>query len=82
MRCAFDSLMLTKTEELKNRVEAKRHLLQARLAELKADTRSEAAEMRASIKKRLDEAEEAVKDGWDKLSDAVASKLNQWLDKD
>jgi hypothetical protein len=73
--------MLSKSDELKDRVEARRHMLQAKLSELKADTRKEAAEARDKIKNGLDELEDAVKDGWDNLSDSVRDKLNRWLDR-
>jgi hypothetical protein len=73
--------MLKKTDELKNRIEAKKHELQARLAELKADTKEDAASARDSIKQRLDELETALKDGWDNVTEAVAGKLNSWLDR-
>jgi len=73
--------MITKADELKDRIEARRHLLQAKLAELKADTRHEAAAAHDKIKKGLDELEDAMKDGWDSMSDALRTKLNSWLDR-
>lgn len=73
--------MTTSIEELKHRVEARRHLLQARLAELEADTRHEAGVLRAKITVGLDELHDALKDGWDKVSDGVRSKLDAWLAK-
>ncbi len=74
--------MLNKSDELKDRIDAKRHELSARLSELKADTRHEAAEARDKIKARLDEVEQYLKDGWERVSDAVKGKLNDWLDRD
>ena len=71
--------MITKVEELKDRIEAKKHELQARLAANKADVRAEAAEQRDRIQRKLNELEEHLKGGWDRVSDQVASKLNQWL---
>ena len=73
--------MLTKREELKDRIEARRHAMQAKLSELKADTRKEAAEARDKLERSLDELAETVKDGWDNMSDAVRDKLNRWLDR-
>jgi len=73
--------MLRKTDELKDRVEARRHELMAKLDELKADTRREAADTRDKIKGWLDELTEYTKDGWDKLTDSAADKINRWLDK-
>lgn len=79
---ATQRAMITKTDELKDRIDAKRHQLSARLSELKADTRHEAAEARDKIKARLDEVEAYLKDGWDKVSDSVKTKLNAWMDRD
>jgi hypothetical protein len=74
--------MLNRTDELKDRVEAQKLKLGARLAELKADTRHEAIELRDGLQKKLHEVESYLKDGWDKLSDGAKSKLNEWLDRD
>jgi len=69
--------MSIKTDELKDRIEAKKHELLARLNELKADSRAEAAEQRSKIKVKLDELEDTLKEGWDK----AAAKLNTWLNR-
>jgi hypothetical protein len=74
--------MSLRTDELKNRIEARKHELLAKLSELKADARAEAAERRDAIKQRLDEVEAYLKDGWDNVSSAVEQKLNGWLDRD
>jgi hypothetical protein len=71
--------MLNKTDELKDRVEARKHELLSRFNDLKADSRADAAGERDRIKSKLDELEGSLKDGWDRVSDAVASKLNDWL---
>ncbi|HTE50522.1 MAG TPA: hypothetical protein VK698_06625 [Kofleriaceae bacterium] len=73
--------MLSNTEELKDRIKAKKSELEARYHELKADGRSEARTERDTVKSRLDELQEALKDGWDNLSDKVSAKLNDWLDR-
>ena len=73
--------MMTKMEELKDRVEAKRHELMAKLSELKADARAEAQEQHHRIREKLSELERTLKDGWDKISNDVAAKLNEWLKK-
>ena len=78
----LDPVMPEKTEELKNRVEAKKHKLLAKYNELKADTRQEAGEARNRVKARLDQLEESVKTGWDNMSDAAKTKLNQLLNED
>jgi hypothetical protein len=74
--------MSLKTDELKNRVEARKHELLAKYNELKADTRKDAGATRDRVKARLDELETHLKNGWDKLTDDVSTKLNQWLDRD
>lgn len=73
--------MFSKSEELRDRVEARRHELLAKYNELKADTRKEAAEARDSLRARLDEISDDIKDGYEDLSDAVKTKLNKWLDR-
>jgi hypothetical protein len=74
--------MSLRTDELKNRIEARKHELLAKLGELKADARAEAADRRDAIKQRLDEVEAYLKDGWENVSSTVEQKLNSWLDRD
>ena len=71
--------MSSKTGELKDRVEAKKHELRARLAQRKAGARTDAGDAYTSVKKKLDELEGHLKDGWDKVGDKVSAKLNEWL---
>lgn len=74
--------MLDKSDELKDRIEARKHELLAKYNELKADGRKEAGQKRDQIKAKLDELETDLKEGWDKVSDNVRAKLNKWLDRD
>lgn len=74
--------MSSEGKQLKERVEARKHELLAKYNELKADTRREAGEARTRLKEQLDELEEAVKDGWTNMTEAVKSKLNDWLDRE
>lgn len=74
--------MLDKSDELKDRVEARKHELLSKYNDLKADGRAEAAKNRDKIKAKLDELEVDLKDGWDKVSDSVRAKLSSWLDRD
>jgi uncharacterized protein YdhG (YjbR/CyaY superfamily) len=69
--------MGNKTEELKDRIEAKKHELLARLSELKADSRAEAREQQSRIKLKLDELEGYLKEGVDKAQ----LKINEWLNR-
>ena len=71
--------MLKKTDELKDRVEAKRLHMQSKLAELMADTRHEARVARDKLKQDLDELELQIKKGWTNLSDSARAKLAEWL---
>lgn len=73
--------MTTSTNELKLRVEQRKHQMLARIAELEADTAHEAGVVRAKVMLALDELEEVLKDGWDKVSDKVTARLNAWLDR-
>jgi F0F1-type ATP synthase membrane subunit b/b' len=75
-------VMLDKSDELKDRVEARRHQLLSKFNELKADTRKEASEARSKLKARLDEIEDTLKTGWNNISEAAKTKLNQWLDRE
>jgi hypothetical protein len=74
--------MLGKSDELRDRVEARKHELLARYNELKADTRHEAIEARTKLKSKLDDLEANLKSGWDNLDQAVRTKLNGWLERD
>jgi hypothetical protein len=73
--------MLGKSDELRDRIEARKHELLAKYNELKADSRRDAADARTRMKAKLDELELHLKSGWDKVSDDVRTKLNKWLDR-
>jgi hypothetical protein len=73
---------MNKRDELADRVKARKHELLAKYNELKADTKADAMKARDAVKAQLDEIEEAIKDGWENMTDAVASRVNTWLDKD
>jgi hypothetical protein len=72
--------MLDKSDELKDRIEARKHELLAKYNELKADSRKEVGETRTKLKARLDELEAHLKVGWAKVNDDVRVKLNRWLE--
>ena len=72
--------MLDKSDELRDRIEARKHELLAKYNELKADSRKEASETRTRLKARLEELEGHLKIGWAKVSDDVRVKLNRWLE--
>ena len=72
--------MLTQSDQLKDRINARKHELLAKVAELKADAREDAAAGRDAIQAKLADLEESLKDGWENMTDAVKTKLNKWLD--
>jgi hypothetical protein len=78
---AYQLCMLGKSDELRDRIEARKHELLAKYNELKADTRRDAADTRTKVKAKLDELEAHLKSGWEKVSDDVRAKLNTWLDR-
>ena len=72
---------MSKTEELRDRIVATRKRMEARVAELKADTREKAREERQRLQTRLDELSHQLKDGVDHAVENAAGKLNEWLKK-
>jgi hypothetical protein len=74
--------MLEKRDELRDRVEARKHELLAKYNEIKADTRRDAAEARTRLKARLDELELQLKSGWTRVNEEARAKLSQWLARD
>jgi len=75
--------MPPQTDDLRVRILARRSELLAKLAELKADTRSDAAAARDKIRSRLFLLEYMIKNGnrhdWDDLNEVVSAKLDDWL---
>ena len=67
------------TEELKDRIEAKRKRLEAKIHELKADGRAESREQADNIEKQLKEITDAIKGGYDNMKESTAETLNKWL---
>ncbi len=73
--------MLDKSDELQDRIEARKHALLAKLSELKADTRAQASEARTRVQHRLEELELHLKAGWAKVNAEARTKLNHWLER-
>jgi ElaB/YqjD/DUF883 family membrane-anchored ribosome-binding protein len=67
-------------QELKNRIEAKQHELQARIAQLKADTRAEARNERARLEAKLKDLRDALSKGWDEVTERAAKALNALIE--
>jgi hypothetical protein len=73
---------MSQKDELKNRVEAKKLNLQAKIKEPQADASSESREEMRKLQAKLDTLGESVKEGWDDLTEKVSGKLNEWLKND
>ncbi len=73
---------MSQQDELKDRVEAKKLRLQAKLRELKADTRSTSRGEVEKLQAKLDALSKELKGGWGSLTEKVAGKLNDWLKDD
>lgn len=70
---------LSNRKELIDRVDAKRHELQAQLAELRADGRKKAREEIDRLQGRIKEIETALSDAMKDASEAASKKLNDLL---
>lgn len=68
-------------DELKDRVEARKHELLAKLHDLKADTKEAAGDAKAKLEHRLEELELHLKAGWARVNADVRTKLNHWLER-
>lgn len=67
--------------ELRDRVEARKKDLEAKLLEWKADTKGSFNEKIDQAENELKNLKEIVKDGWDRVTEPIAKKLNEWLSK-
>lgn len=70
---------MSQKEELKDRIQAKKKLLEAKLHELRADSRKNSRAAVADVERKLDDLNEALKKGWDNVSETVAKRVNKWL---
>lgn len=73
---------MSSTDELKDRIEAKKHELQKEIAELKADSSEKGRQRIGSLEAKIEELDGHLRSSWDNLSDAVVGKLNQLLKDD
>ena len=71
--------MSAQTEELKARVEAKKKIIEAEIAQLKADAKGAKNQQVEKLEKKLGELHSALEKGWDNVTDGMAKKLNSWL---
>lgn len=73
---------MSRSDELKTRIEAKKLKLRAKIKELQADGQSASREEAKKLEAKLDSLSKSMKGGFDNLSEAVAGKLNDWLKDD
>lgn len=66
-------------EELKHRVLARKHELEAKLEHLKADAIGKTTDLRDCIKQDLGELGDKIEHGWENLSESTVKHLNEWL---
>lgn len=71
--------MTSQDKELKDRVEAKRKRIEARIHELKADSAEASRKKIESLQQELNEVTDAIRDGYENLSDKAMAKVNEWL---
>ncbi len=79
-RMQSPSIMMNASDELRDRVEVRKHELLVAYDRAKADARKDAIAARAKMKAKLDELEVHLKDGWDRVNDTVRLKLDKWLE--
>lgn len=72
---------MTEKKELRQRVDAEKKELQARLAQLKVKGTAAANDQAEKIEGELQDLENSLREGWDNLSEKAARKLNDWLDR-
>ena len=73
---------MSQKEELKQRVEAKKLKLQAKIKDLQANASSDSRDEVRKLQIKLEELGESMKGGWEDLTEKVSGKLNQWLKDD
>jgi len=74
--------MITRKDELKSRIEARKAALEARLKTAKADAQAASRREQERIEKQLESIRTTLHDGWDNLTEAAARKLNELLKED
>lgn len=67
------------TQQLKDRIEAKRKHIEARILELKADASEKSHAKAKELEHELRDLKRYLSDGYENLQDATVSKLNEWL---
>jgi hypothetical protein len=71
--------MVDRKAELRDRIEAKKRAIEARLLKLRAQSRGAVNDEVERLEDKLRALKKTMKGGWSRLSDAVAGKLSAWL---
>lgn len=71
--------MNTTTQQLKDRIEAKRKRTEARILELKAEASEKSHAKAKELERELRDVKQHISDGYENLKDTAVSKLNDWL---
>ena len=66
-------------DELKQRVEAKRKRVEARVHELRADATEESRRKADELEAQLDSVKQSLRDGYENLESAAVEKINSFL---
>lgn len=69
------------TSELKDRILARKKVMEAKLLELRANQKGAATDKITNLESELSRLKDMVKDGFENLTEDVAAKLNEWLTK-
>lgn len=70
---------MSKSHELKLRVEAKAQKIKAEIAQMRADAEGSKNETIEKMEAKLAHLNEVVKDGWENLTEDASAKINEWL---
>ena len=70
---------MSRKEELKLRVEARRKQLEADLLKARAAAHGKTNDAARAIERKLKGLGEALESGWDSLTEATSKKLSDWL---
>jgi len=74
-----NNVMADRKAELKQRVEAKKKELEAKLAQVKADVHGAKNDEAERLEKKLKDVTDVLKSDWDKLTETGAARINEWL---
>lgn len=70
---------MSKSHELKLRVEAKVKQIKADIAQLRADAEGSKNETIEKMEAKLAHLNEVMHEGWDNLTEDASAKINEWL---